>query len=408
MKTMSEASRDLLQAARSEDLVPSQIRELSVVGDLERDFLAKLEGPGAHLLEGARGMGKSMLLRLAEFELDAEFKNYRQLPVYVNFKTSTLLEGIKTGQVDGFQLWVNTKILQALHEHLVSVDLIAQSGDSDPYYKIFGIPLVQQTKTFLDERIRLLQSLAFAENKEEIFTQIGESFINQVYDTSFLAETVNGIVEQFALERVIFLFDEAAHTFIPSQQEIFFEIFKLLNSGRIAVKGAVYPWVTSYGRNFEPGQDAIVLSMDRFEPGVQGRTRNRQQFRAIIDKRLPTNSSLRKQLFSRGELLDLCIDLSTDNFRAFLHLLNAQLAPTAKFCSECGEPIEAKSSIGGLLEEPVSALSISERLAERVTPHFPKVGSVVQARREEIMEIPYIKEVRSRIIKNAADEFISG
>jgi len=47
-------------------------------------------------------------------------------------------------------------------------------------------------------------------------------------------------------------------------------------------------------------------------------------------------------------------------------------------------------------------------LKKRVEPSFPLVGNVVQAAREEIMKIRYIKEVRSRIIKNAADEFISG
>ena len=41
-------------------------------------------------------------------------------------------------------------------------------------------------------------------------------------------------------------------------------------------------------------------------------------------------------------------------------------------------------------------------------PQFPRVGDVVQSSREEIMRIKWIKEVRSRIIKNAADEFISG
>ena len=40
--------------------------------------------------------------------------------------------------------------------------------------------------------------------------------------------------------------------------------------------------------------------------------------------------------------------------------------------------------------------------------NYTQVGDVVQARKEEVMTIPYIKDVRSRIIKNAADEFISG
>lgn len=380
--------------------------------------------------------------------------------------------------------------------------------------------------------------------------------------------------------RIIFLFDEAAHTFIPSQQEIFFEIFKLLLGERISVKAAVYPTVTNYGRNFEVGHDAIVLAMDRFEPGQAGRSENRKLFRDLLDKRLPKKGSTRKQVFNRGEILDLCIDLSTGNPRAFLHLLNraldqgfseraitlatqeyidqellpyhsnlskrlpkfahhvrvgiellrayiipeirtknhrqtksgyqsafftvqrdmspnlklaldilcysgvllnkgtvkiaerqtglrymihlallatekafssaklseamgsisltdyrefsatdpqistflrtlqeasdqctsclTALPANARFCSECGTKVEAKSIISALLDEPVGKLSISSRLVNRINPTFPRVGDVVQAHREELMKIAYIKAVRSRIIKNAADEFISG
>jgi zinc-ribbon domain len=570
---------DLLQAARCEDLQYGQIRELSVLGDFERKVIAILKSSGAHLLQGARGVGKSMLLRSAEIDLDSAFARDRQLAVYVNFKTSTLLEGVKAGERDGFQLWVNLKILQALHDKLVQLDLIGHGAELDPYFRVFGVKSVESTKVLLQDKIHLLQKLALAGNKQSVLDELGTEFLDKVLDTGFLIEIASGLVDQFDLKRLIFLFDEAAHTFIPSQQEIFFEIFKLLHGGPIAVKAAVYPTVTSYGRNFEVGQDAIVVSMDRFEPGEAGRSANRKLFRDLIDRRLP-KGAVRKKVFSRGELLDLLVDLSTGNPRAFLHLLNraldqgfsdravtlatqefvdqellpyhsnlskrlpkysphvriglelvrgyvipeiraknhrqtksgyqsafftiprgmspnlklaldilcysgmlvnkgtvkiadrqtglrymihlallaaekafanpklaegigsisltdyrefsandAQIAtylralhdsgdqcpkcstpipPNARFCAECGSKIEPTSIISTLLDEPVSALSLSTALKERVRPEFPVVGDVVQAKREEIMRIKFIKEVRSRIIKNAADEFISG
>lgn len=548
---------DLLQAARCEDLVYSQIKELSVLGPFEENIISTLKQSGAHLLEGARGVGKSMLLRLAEIEMDTEFQKIRKLAVYVNFKTSTLLEGVKAGEHDGFQVWVNAKILQALHEKLVLLDLIGQGQEADPYHKVFGITSVEKTKSFLQEKIHQLQKLAFSKDTEGVLKELGSEFLDRVLDTGFLVEIVNDVIEQFNLEKVIFLFDEAAHTFIPSQQEIFFEIFKLLHGGKIAAKAAVYPSVTSYGRNFEVGHDAIVLSMDRFEPGTHGRAANRQLFRSIIDKRIPPDSSLRKKIFSKGELLDLCIDLSTGNPRAFLHLLNraldggfseravtlasqdfvdkellpyhsnlakrlpkyaphvriglellrgylipeiraknhrqtksgyqsafftvqrdispnlklaldimcysgvlvnkgtvkiaerqtglryminlallatekafsspklsdafgaisltdyrefsssdpqietyhralkdaqdqcsecsAPLGPNVKFCGECGAKVQATKIIGGLLEESVTELSISDKLKKRIQPHFALVGNVVQATREEVM-----------------------
>jgi hypothetical protein len=86
----------------------------------------------------------------------------------------------------------------------------------------------------------------------------------------------------------------------------------------------------------------------------------------------------------------------------------APLPINAKFCIECGNKVIATSIVSKLLEEPIDGLSLSDRLKDRVRPKFSTVGSIVQAQRKELMTIPYIKDVRSRIIKNAADEFISG
>jgi hypothetical protein len=574
-------TNDLLQTARCEDLLYEQISEVSVIGDFERRIIDAVKGSGANLLEGARGVGKSMLLRIAELELDRDFEKDRKLAVYVNFKTSTLLEGVKAEERDAFQIWVNIKILEALHEKMLALNLIAKSGSRDPYFRVFGVASVGETKALLEDKIHLLQKLAFSRDQPPIIAQIGTEFLAKAQDTTFLMNIIKEVCEGFSLTKIIFLFDEAAHTFIPAQQTIFFEIFKLLHGGRVACKAAVYPTVTSYGRNFEIGQDAIILLVFRFDPGEAGRRENRQHFRSILDKRLPQRSALRKKIFQHGAELDLCIDLSNGNPRALLHIVNSALAsgsalsdrsvslavqsyvdqelmpyhqslskrlptyashirvglellrgylvpeirkknhrktvsgyqsafftiqrdmspnlklaldvlsysgmvsqlgtvkiaggtaprylanlalmatekafdtpklanaisrlsltdyrefssadpqiktylgsllvapticggcsapltPQAKFCSECGHPVVATSIVSSLLEESIDALSISGRLKTRVKPKFPTVGDVVQSRRVELMQIPYIKDVRSRIIKNAADEFISG
>jgi len=571
---------DLLQAARSEDLVYEQIPELTVLGDFERKVVDTLKQSGSHLVQGARGIGKSMLMRQAEVEMDSDFNSSRKLAVYVNFKTSTLLEGVKAEKRDAFQVWVGAKILQGIYDKLIMLDVVGHSEIQDPYYKVFGIKSVQGIQTAFKEKIHLLLKLAMTQEKEKVIEQIGSLFLDRVNDVTFLLETLREIIGAFNIDRLVLLFDEAAHTFIPSQQEIFFEIFKLLHGGNIAAKAAVYPTVTSYGRNFEIGQDAIIIPMDRFETGTVGRQTNRVLFRDMLSRRIPQSGKLRKKLFSKGHLLDQCIDLSTGNPRAFFHLLNrtidkgysdralllatqdfvdqellpyhlnlskrlpkyshhvrvgldllrgyiipeirsknfrakvsnyqsayftvqrdmspnlklaldilcysgtlstqgtvkiaerktgprymvhlslllaekafaaknisdatkslsltdyrefsnndrqiqayldslretsdkcpkcsADIQPNAKFCSQCGTGIPTSPIIGTLLEEAVSALSISDRLKARVQPNFPKVGDIIQASREEIMQIKWIKEVRSRIIKNAADEFISG
>jgi predicted AAA+ superfamily ATPase len=110
---MSDANTsDLLQTARCEDLLYEQISEVSVIGSFERRIIDSIKGSGANLLEGARGVGKSMLLRIAELELDSDFKKDRKLAVYVNFKTSTLLEGVKADERDAFQIWSTSKFLK--------------------------------------------------------------------------------------------------------------------------------------------------------------------------------------------------------------------------------------------------------------------------------------------------------
>jgi hypothetical protein len=575
-------TNDLLQTARCEDLLYEQISQVSVIGGFERRIIDAVKGSGANLLEGARGVGKSMLLRVAELELDRDFQKDRKLAVYVNFKTSTLLEGVKADERDAFQIWINTKILEALHEKMLALNLIAKTGISDPYFRVFGVSSVGETKALLEEKIHLLQKLAFnRRDQSSIIAQIGTDFLAKAQDTTFLTNIIREVCDGFSLTKIIFLFDEAAHTFIPAQQTIFFEIFKLLHGGRVACKAAVYPTVTSYGRNFEIGQDAIILAVFRFDPGEAGRRESRAHFRSILEKRLPLRSALRKKIFQRGAELDLCIDLSNGNPRALLHIINsalssgsaltdrsvslavqsyvdqelipyhqslskrlpiyalhirvglellrvylvpeirkknyrrtvsgyqsafftvqrdmspnlklaldilsysgmvsqlgtvkiaggtaprylvnlalmatekafdtskvseaisrlsltdyrefsssdpqikvyldsllvaptvcadcsAPLMPQAKFCGECGHQVVTTSVVSALLEESVNALSISDRLKTRVKPKFPTVGDVVQARRTELMQIPYIKDVRSRIIKNAADEFISG
>lgn len=582
MKTSNTITTDYLEAARSEDLKLQEVRELGVVTDFERGIIDSMKSPGAHLLQGARGVGKTTLLRLTEAEMDSAFPSTKILAVYINFKASTILEGISANQKNAFQVWVNTKILQSIHEKLVTLRLLTDEDKHDPYERVFGISGVEQTGSFLTTKLHQIQKLAFAKDKSAVERELGEDFLNSLFDPSFLGSLIFDVSARFNLSRITLFFDEAAHTFIPAQQEIFFELFKYLQGGSVACKAAVYPTVTSYGRNFEVGQDAVILSMDRYEPAGSARRLYRRQFRDIVEKRLPPTSKKRKEIFSHGALLDICVDISTGNPRAFLHILNevlrngfsaravslaaqdyvdkellpyhlnlakrlpkyaahvrvglemlrgyiipeirkknrsetkssyqaaaftlpvrdispnlrlaidilcysgillsagtvkiankktgqryivnislllserafasplikdaldsisltdyrefsatditlesyvdelntvgdscphcsAQLVPNAKFCAQCGSKVaETSSVIAGLLEDGIDELSISGRLKNRIRPRFPKVGHVVQASRDELMAVDYIKDVRSRIIKNAADEYISG
>ncbi|MCE9980760.1 MULTISPECIES: zinc ribbon domain-containing protein [Enterobacteriaceae] len=576
---MSSLDTELLHAARTEDLDLKQIKELAVLGEFEKDAVAKLQIAGSHLIQGARGIGKSMLLREAEAELDAKFSRERVVGVYVNFKTSTLLEGVRADNKNAFQIWVGAKVLQALYEKMIFLDIIKDDGVSDPFKKIFGIETIAGMKDVLQNKIHLLQRLSRETDPDKTISEIGSDFLDKVNDISYVNDIIREIISDYHINRVVFLFDEAAHTFIPEQQEIFFEIFKLLHGGKVAVKAAVYPSVTYYGKNFEVGQDAIVINLGRYETGAIGREGIRRLYRELVKKRVTKDSAIKK-ILAKGELLDQCIHLSSGNPRAFLHLFNkvydrgyseryllsstqdyvdhellpyhlglskrlpkyshhvhigleilreyiipelglknirekknqtqtafftlprdispnlrlamdllcysgvlskqgtvkisnrksgqrymvnlalmftekafvsnkfneiinylslsdykefsasdsglmlfleklkqsadecqkcsADLPGDAKFCPNCGHPVPTKSIVGQLLDDPVRNLSISKAISDRIKDAYPKVGDIVHTSRSELKRIPYIKDVRSKIIKNAADEYISG
>jgi hypothetical protein len=567
---------ELLQAARCEDLKYEEIKDLTVLGEFEKGIVDRLKQAGSHLLQGARGVGKSMLMRQAEIEMDESFSQKRDFSVYINFKTSPLLEGVKIGDRDAFQIWIGAKILQSVHQKLLFLNLIGITAASDPYQKIFKIKSDDSIEQFLSDKIHRIQAIALKKDESDIDVD----FLAKVNDISFVRETVFEVIKTFSLNRLIFLFDEVAHTFIPKQQEIFFESYKLLHGNTIAVKAAVYPTVTSYGKNFEIGHDAILISLDRFETGKNGMDTIRVLFRDILSKRTQTKPAISKALFSKGDLLDQCIYTSTGNPRAFFHILlkanekgyttygvqsaiqeyvDQELIPyheqvakrlpkfanhttlgfnlirtyiiqqikeknykekksgyqsafftidrecspnlkisldllcysgilskkgtvkiankrtgqrymvnlalmitekafesnkisdaikslsltdyrefsstdsniveftekikesgeacdkcgneislEAKFCSNCGATINRSPIISKLLEDPIGSLSIGWKIAKRVEALYPKVGDVLQATKDDLMQISYVGTVKSRIIKNAAEEYISG
>jgi hypothetical protein len=120
------------------------------------------------------------------------------------------------------------------------------------------------------------------------------------------------------LTKLRILFDE-------QQQETFFQFFKLLHGGTIAVKAATYPGITSYGGNFEIGHDAIKLSISSTDENLeQSQAKLRSHFRDLLGKRVPAPDF--KGLVSRGEALDRLILLSHGNPRMFLQTVSKWVA----------------------------------------------------------------------------------
>jgi hypothetical protein len=84
---------------------------------------------------------------------------------------------------------------------MLALNLIAKTGVADPYQRVFGVSSVLETKAMLEEKIHLLQKLAFSRNSHaEILDQIGEDFLAKAQDTSFLVNIIKDIANLFSLK----------------------------------------------------------------------------------------------------------------------------------------------------------------------------------------------------------------
>lgn len=157
-----------LQQARTEDLTGEEIVEFGCVGENEASILKLLTGPGCHLLEGSRGVGKSMLLRLANLSLDESFPTEKTVGVYVNFKASILLENDRfSSEYYSFKIWVMAKILQSFTNKLLELGLIEGESTLDPYKRLLDVNDINTYGKSLDNKITKLQKLALTKDEGE-------------------------------------------------------------------------------------------------------------------------------------------------------------------------------------------------------------------------------------------------
>ncbi len=328
MSDIYDSTDDLIDLARAEDFTDEQFIRCFTETSRERDIIEKLKGPGAHLLEGPRGVGKSSLLKKAELEMDENFETTRMIAVYVNFKASLLVEtGTREIGFDPFLCWITTKVLDAFNKKCRKLQILTSDEISDRYRRLFGITTTW-TSSNLEDFIRDLQSLIITTDEKEhveLVQNLKTRGLSNFVNVEAISDFISNIMLDRNIVRVNFFFDEAAHTFDEQQQEIFFQFFKVLHGNKIAVKAATYPGITSYGGNFEIGQDAVKISIssidENLSPVLQGL---RKHFRELLQKRIvPSNFG---ELVKRGEALDLLILLSNGNPRIFLQTVSKWIA----------------------------------------------------------------------------------
>jgi len=322
--TNQDTQLSLIDIIRAEEFTEEEFLECFSETPRERDIIEKLKGHGAHLLEGPRGVGKSSLMRKAELELDETFQKTRSIGVYVNFKASLRVQPNYPGLgFDPFLCWVAAKILDALYKKCRQLGFIQSNLIIEKYRRLLAVDQSWNPAS-LERTIQDLQSLAIAstdEAKHKIEKRLSDASLERFTNVESVAEFIIDIAKDTSLARIIFLFDEAAHTFDEEQQKTFFGFFKLLHGGIISVKAATYPGITSYGGNFEIGQDAVRLSISSVDEHLQSsRDELREHFREMLGKRVPSSDF--KKMSQNGEALDLLIWLSHGNPRAFLQTVS--------------------------------------------------------------------------------------
>ena len=209
------ANRDL--CLRTEDIADSEILDFYQGAATELQIIEKLKGREPVLLRGARGTGKSFLMKVAERQLlDGLGKGQSgrvRMPVSLNFASAVIDLDPATSAHD-FKTWVINKIANKVYRSAKRAGLIRESLDFS------GTGSAEDLMYFIEDI------------------------------------TEQGMVHEFVL-----FIDEAVHVFSPERQAIFFTIMRSLRSANLTINAAVYPGVTNFGSQFEPFQDAEVIDL---------------------------------------------------------------------------------------------------------------------------------------------------
>lgn len=230
-------------AFRAEDFKDKEVLEYYVELPGDREILENLKSKSPVLLRGSRGVGKSFLLRIVDVELSEQYSKDKILPVYMTLAPASF---VKVGD-EGFTPWMISKISQAIKRSAEKMG-ITITENSSIYSLINQQPSEKEYIKSVEEFWRI-DSPTLAPNG-----------IPDIEDFKY---SIEKFCEEYGIDRVILLIDEAAHVFLPQQQRDFFTMMRDMRSAYVSIKAAVYPGTTIYGPFFEPEHDAITVNIDR-------------------------------------------------------------------------------------------------------------------------------------------------
>ncbi|MBA4723109.1 MAG: hypothetical protein H2067_18490 [Alcanivorax sp.] len=237
---------------RTEDIRPDEVEGYFVETQKDREIINALKNRNPVVLVGSRGVGKSFLLRVAEYEMLGSLENDGVFPVYLSFSRSSL---INTSDVQQFQHWMLSRICSKIVRDLKKAGYILASSPAIKTLTGGGLDPNIDQKTPIEKLAD-----QFEDSWKNADVDIDASILPTVDD---FRDSVAEICLDLNIKKIVVLIDEAAHILLPEQQRQFFTLFRDLRSPYLACKAAVYPGVTSYGDTFQPSHDATMLFFER-------------------------------------------------------------------------------------------------------------------------------------------------
>lgn len=303
----------MLIETRTEDISSEEIESLFVETKLDRENLSFLKSSTPGLLVGSRGTGKTMLLKMVESELDKEFTENKNLAVFVSFSKALLVNPLD--EIYYFRQWMLSKVLFSLKRKLKKLNVLVPSGIFKEY---FNISTEENLSERVDKLIKIFEESWYKKQSDIICHAnevIGLEESNAITDVDYFKALIEDVCNQCGIKKIIILFDEACHNFIPIQQREFFTLFRDLRSNYICCKAAVYPGISSYG-TVQKFHDVTVKKVERDLTSHDYVGKMREIVRNQV------SDTFYNILESNGDYFNALIYASTGNPRLLLKSIN--------------------------------------------------------------------------------------
>lgn len=227
---------------RADQLTLETIETSTSVDGPALNVVRELLVPGAKLLVGPRGCGKTHLMRYTwAYSLQ---ESTFPFAVYLSFNRYYRLEPLlksRANALDLFHGWVLCLCYLGIYESIAAHLSRDDTLDSDELW------LEYSQETLLGIVARLERGAALLPEQEEMF---------ETLSLGHLKSTVDRIAVALRRRRSIILLDDAALTLAPEYLPDFFDFFRSLKSATISPKASVYPGTTEYGPRFHVAHEA--------------------------------------------------------------------------------------------------------------------------------------------------------